>query len=268
MSIHTTGILIDLDGTLYHGKRRIPGADQFVSRLRERQLPFLFVTNNSSRTPEQVADHLKEMGIDAAADEVCTSSLAAASYISRESPGAKVAILGEEGLHAAIEQAGLQVTEDQPDYCVQGIYRSFSYDSLARAVQWIHGGAVSVLTNPDLLLPSDDGLSPGAGSLGAAIEAASGVKPIVIGKPSSILMNYAADRLGISPRQAVVVGDNMRTDIAAGAQAGCKTILVMTGITTPYNIEEHRTSAGVSPDYICETLSQAADLLCSGELFT
>lgn len=256
------GLLIDLDGTLYHGKHRIDGADLLIHRLRENGIPYLYVTNNSSRTPAQVAEHLNGMGIPASPEEVCTSSLAAASYIAREAPGARVAVLGEEGLHTALRQAGLEVTEEAPHFVVQGIDRSFSYQSLLRAVQWISSGAVSILTNPDLLLPSDAGLTPGAGSLGAAIEAASGVKPVVIGKPSSILMNYATDRLGIAPSEAVVLGDNIRTDIAAGYHAGCKTVLVMTGITTDDNIEEHKHAAGVEPDYVCRDLFAAADLLC------
>ncbi|NMO95964.1 TIGR01457 family HAD-type hydrolase [Paenibacillus lemnae] len=255
------GLLIDLDGTLYHGKHRIEGADLFIRMLRESNVPFLFVTNNSSRTPEQVAQHLTGMGIPAEPEEVCTSSLAAASYISHELPGAKVAILGEEGLRTAMIREGLELTEEQPQYVVQGIDRSFNYESLSKAVEWIHAGAISVLTNPDLLLPSDHGLTPGAGSLGAAIEAASAVKPVVIGKPSSILMKYAADRLGISPADAVVIGDNIRTDIAAGAHAGCKTILVMTGITTEHNLQDHQTATGVKPDFICKDLMETVGLI-------
>ncbi|UNK20844.1 TIGR01457 family HAD-type hydrolase [Paenibacillus sp. N3/727] len=257
------GLLLDLDGTLYHGKNMIEGADALIQQLREKKVPYLFVTNNSSRTPEQVAEHLIGMGIPASPEEVCTSSLAAAHYIAHESPGAKVAILGEEGLERALTDAGLSITDEQPQYVVQGIDRSFNYVSLAKAVQWIHEGAASVLTNPDLLLPSDTGLTPGAGSLGAAIEAASGVKPVVIGKPSSILMKYATDRLGLSPSETAMVGDNLRTDIAAGANAGCRTVLVMTGITTNDNMEAHITAAGVRPDYICQDLYEAAKLLCN-----
>ncbi|WP_054955800.1 TIGR01457 family HAD-type hydrolase [Paenibacillus dakarensis] len=260
---HVKGLLIDLDGTLYHGKNIIEGADALIRKLREKKVPYLFVTNNSSRTPQQVAEHLAAMGISALPEEVCTSSLAAASYIAHETPGAKVAILGEEGLEQALLEAGLDITEEQPQYVVQGIDRSFNYSSLTKALKWIHGGAISVLTNPDLLLPSDTGLTPGAGSLGAAIEAASGVKPVIIGKPSSILMKYATDRLGLSPAETAVVGDNLRTDIAAGVNAGCRTVLVMTGITTHDNMEDHITAAGVRPDYICEDLYEAAELLCS-----
>lgn len=257
------GLLIDLDGTLYHGRYRIEGADLLIERLKEMQIPFLYVTNNSSRTPEQVAAHLMEMGIPALPEEVCTSSLAAAKYIAEESPGARVAMLGEEGLREALLSAGLNIVEQSPEYVIQGIDRSFHYEKLTRAVRWIQEGSVSILTNPDLQLPSDTGLMPGAGSLGAAIEAASGVKPTVIGKPSSILMKFASDRLGLAPEDTYVIGDNIRTDIAAGAHAGCKTVLVMTGITTDLNMEAHMEATGVAPDFICRDLNEVKDLLCS-----
>lgn len=255
------GLLLDLDGTLYHGGIIIPGADELIAGLRAKGIPFLFVTNNSSRTPSGVAAHLNAMGIEAKEEEVCTSSLAAARYIAEESPGASVAILGEEGLHAACLEAGLKIVEESPRYVVQGIDRSFTYDSLARASRWILGGASFVLTNPDFMLPSDHGVMPGAGTLGAAIEAASGVSPVIIGKPHRHLMRYAAERLGIEPEQAVVVGDNMRTDIAAGANAGCLTVLVLTGLTTADSLEQDKESTGVSPDYICKDLAELQALL-------
>jgi len=255
------GLLIDLDGTLYHGRYMIPGADLLIKGLRTAGIPFLFVTNNSSRTPESVAEHLREMGIGAQAEEVCTSSLAAARFIAEESPGASVAIFGEEGLHKACADAGLAIVTETPQYVVQGIDRSFTYDSLARASQWIREGAVSVLTNPDLMLPSDNGFMPGAGTIGAAIEAASGVAPVIIGKPHGHLMTYATSLLNINPSNAVVVGDNMLTDIAAGAGAGCRTVLVLTGLTTEDNLEHYKTLSGVTPDYICADLSELMVLL-------
>jgi HAD superfamily hydrolase (TIGR01457 family) len=255
------GLLIDLDGTLFHGGVMIPGADKLIAGLRRADIPFLFVTNNSSRTPASVAAHLGGMGIEARPEEVCTSSLAAARYIAGESPEARVAILGEEGLIEACSEAGLTVVTESPQYVVQGIDRSFTYGSLARASRWIHEGARFVLTNPDLMLPSDDGVMPGAGSLGAAIEAASGVSPVVIGKPEAHLITYATAVLGITPEDAVVVGDNMRTDISAGKNAGCRTILVLTGLTTRDNYEHYRQITGVTPDEIYSDLAELMAML-------
>ncbi|ANF97220.1 TIGR01457 family HAD-type hydrolase [Paenibacillus bovis] len=250
------GLLIDLDGTLYHGDRVIPGAAEWISSLDQAEVPYLYVTNNSSRTAEGVAAHLRQLGIEASADRVCTSALAAAAYIAAASPAASVFVIGEPGLHEAVTEAGLHITGEKPDYVLQGIDRSFTYEKLTSALRLIGQGARFVLTNPDLQLPSHDGLLPGAGTLGAAISAASGVEPVVIGKPSSILMEYAMERLGLPAADTIVVGDNMMTDIAAGAAAGCYTVLVTTGVTTMDNLASHQTRTGVKPGRICHTLAE------------
>ncbi|MBB6021479.1 4-nitrophenyl phosphatase [Paenibacillus sp. JGP012] len=246
--------LIDLDGTLYHGRHRIDGADQLIRTLQEQGVPYLFVTNNSSRTPQGVADHLNGMGITADASQVCTSAVAAAEYVAAEAPGAKVACIGEIGLIQAIKDAGLVLTEDNPDYVIQGIDRDFSYLKLTKALRWINGGAQFIMTNPDLQLPADDGLTPGAGTIGAAIEAATGVQPVVIGKPSSIIMRSAIRRLNLKADETAVIGDNMRTDIAAGVAAGCETLLVLTGVTTRDNMDGHIQAAKARPDHVFEDL--------------
>lgn len=248
--------LIDLDGTLYHGNRMIDGADILIAGLQQASIPYLFVTNNSSKTPEEVAGRLSSMGIPAKADHVCTSAVAAAEYIAREQPGCRVAYIGEQGLSSALADAGLRLVEDDPEVVVQGIDLSFTYDKLANAAGWIRNGAKYVLTNPDLLLPANGGLMPGAGTLSAAIQAATGCKPVVIGKPSGILMKHAIDRLGFSPEEVAVVGDNMLTDISAGVQAGCGTILVLTGLTTDANLQSFIADAGVRPDLIYRDLHE------------
>lgn len=248
--------LLDLDGTIYHGKHRIDGADLLIQHLRNSNIPYLYVTNNSSRTPEGVASHLRSLGVEASGEEVCTSAVAAAEYVASESPGAKVAFIGEDGLEKALIEAGLQITEESPEYVVQGIDRDFTYEKLKKALRWITGGAKFILTNPDLQLPADDGMTPGAGTLGAAIEAASGVKPVVIGKPSSILMKHAIERLGLPASEVAMIGDNMRTDIAAGEAAGCSSILVLTGVTTKDNLETHMRATGIKPDVIHNDLHE------------
>lgn len=254
--------LIDLDGTLYHGPKMIPGADELINALRAKRIPFLFVTNNSSRTPAEVAAHLEAMGIPARAQEVCTSAVAAARYIAEDRPGCKVAAIGEAGLTRALIEAGLQLTEEEPDVVVQGIYRQFTYETLTRAVRWIRGGARYVLTNPDVLLPSQEGLMPGAGALSAAIQAASGVKPEVIGKPAAPLMDYAIARLGLAASEVAVIGDNLHTDIAAGVGAGCGTILALTGVTTSDNLPDYVKSSGVEANLVCRDLAEVRERIC------
>ncbi|WP_019638625.1 TIGR01457 family HAD-type hydrolase [Paenibacillus fonticola] len=253
--------LIDLDGTLYHGSRMMPGADELIHAMKLNHIPFLFVTNNSSRTPGDVALHLQQMGIPAEEDEVCTSAVAAAEYIAAVQPGASVAPIGEHGLVEALKAAGLSLDTGQPQFVVQGIDRTFTYDKLTLTARWIAEGARYVLTNPDLLLPSQEGLMPGAGTISAAIVAATGAEPVVIGKPSKILMQHAMDRLGVTADETAVIGDNMFTDISAGAHAGCGTILTLTGVTHRDNFQELTRKTGVEPDIVCENLDEVRALI-------
>ncbi len=261
MTTNRKGLLIDLDGTLYHGDTVIEGASAWIEDLQSKQIPYLFVTNNSSRTPQGVADHLTHLGIPASAEQVCTSAMAAAHYIAEQSPTSSVYVIGEDGLKQAVTAHGLQLTEEQPDYVLQGIDRQFTYEKLTKALRLIASGAQFILTNPDLQLPSHDGLLPGAGTIGASIAAATGVEPVVIGKPSAILMEYALERLGLPASDAIVVGDNLLTDIAAGAAAGCVTVLVLSGITTTANMSIHEAKAGVKADIICQNLAEVSSAL-------
>jgi 4-nitrophenyl phosphatase len=255
------GLLIDLDGTMYQGSRAVEGADRLIRFLNEEGIAYRFVTNNSSATPEEVASRLSGMGIPAKQGDVCTSAQAAAEHVAGLKPGASVYMIGQDGLREALTGAGLRLTDDQPDFVVQGIDRQLTYNSIARAIHHIRNGTPSILTNPDLLVPSTDGLLPGAGSIGAMIQAASGVEPVVIGKPSSILMNYALSRIGLDAERTWVVGDNLATDIAAGIASGCGTALVLTGLTTRGNYASYASSAGCKPDRIYDTLDElTADL--------
>ncbi|MNW60945.1 putative hydrolase YutF [compost metagenome] len=174
-----------------------------------------------------------------------------------------MAPIGERGLLHALDEAGLIVDKDHPDFVIQGIDRSFTYETLTRATRWITEGARYVLTNPDLLLPSQEGLMPGAGTISASIQAATGVEPVIIGKPSGILMKFAIDRLGLHNEEVAVIGDNMLTDISAGANAGCGTILSLTGVTTSSNLQRFIEASGVQPDVICNDLYEVRNLICS-----
>lgn len=250
------GFLIDLDGTLYRGNEVIPYAQAFIAKLVMDQLPFLLVTNNSSRTPEQVSNHLRELGITVSPESIYTSSGAAVQYIQEHQAARRVAVIGEAGLRSTLTDSGFILTEDQPEILVQGIDREFTYAKLTAAVRFLSAGASFVLTNPDLLLPSHTGLLPGAGSIAASITAASGVSPVIIGKPSPIIMNYAIRKLGLAAENVWVIGDNILTDIQGGALAGCKTALVLTGVATPDNVIDQLARTDVKPDLICNDLQQ------------
>jgi len=245
------GYLLDLDGTIYRGREVIPEARQFLAELRAACLPYLYLTNNSSATPEAVTERLRAMGIPAEPEEVVTSSLATAAWLAEtERPGATVYVIGEEGLRTALQQQGFHLVDEQPDVVAVGIDRSFTYEKLAAAARAIRAGARFVATNPDLALPTENGLVPGNGALMAAVAAASGTAPVVIGKPEPIIVRYALARLGTAPDNTLIVGDNLLTDIAAGVNSGLDSLLVLTG----YSRMEDLADSPWQPTHIADHL--------------
>ncbi|MVO98013.1 TIGR01457 family HAD-type hydrolase [Paenibacillus lutrae] len=251
-----TAFLIDLDGTLYKGRQRIEGAAAFLGMLDKKEIPYLLVTNNSTRSPVQVAGHLSDMGIRVQPERIYTTAMASVKYLQEHAPGSRVYCIGEEGLRLSLTEAGFELTEERPDYVVQGLDRHLTYDKLAVAVQSIQSGARYLLTNPDHLLPTDGGFIPGAGSISALICKASGAVPVVIGKPSPIIMNFALEKLGTPAQETWAVGDNVVTDIGGGIAAGCRTALVLTGLATAGNVKEQIAASGNEPDYISQDLLQ------------
>lgn len=247
------GFLLDLDGTVYRGNQPIPGAVRFMEHLREQNIPYLFLTNNSSTTPDKVADCLSHMGIPAKSNEVYTTSMAIAAYLKAHvQPGARIYAIGEEGLLQELKQGGYRLTEDRPDYVVVGIDRTFSYEKLAIAAKAIRDGARFLATNSDAALPTEHGLAPGNGSLVAAIAVASGSQPIVVGKPEALIVDYALQHLGTTKSETLIVGDNLHTDILAGINSEVDSLLVLTGYSTRADLEGFRGK----PTYVADHLIQ------------
>ncbi|KUP05294.1 HAD family hydrolase [Bacillus coahuilensis p1.1.43] len=246
------GYLIDLDGTMYRGSEVIKEAGEFVGRLKAANIPYLFVTNNSSRRPGQVADKLKKFGIDATEEQVFTTSMATANYIASQKQDASVYIIGEEGIQSAVTEAGLTMVNDNPDYVVVGIDRSISYEKLALGCLGVRNGATFISTNGDIAIPTERGLLPGNGSLTSVITVSTQTQPIFIGKPEPIIMEQALNVLGIPKEDVIMVGDNYDTDIMAGIRSGMDTLLVHTGVTTPEILKDK----DVQPTYVIESLEE------------
>jgi len=226
------GYLIDLDGTMYRGEEQIEEASRFIEALKEKGIPYLFVTNNSTRKPEQVADKLNRFNIPTTKEQVFTTSNATANYIKEQKEKASVYMIGEEGLTFALEEVGLKITDDQPDFVVSGLDREINYEKLAKACLAVRNGATFISTNGDIALPTERGLLPGNGSLTSVIAVSTTVKPIFIGKPESIIMEQALKVLGVPKEDTLMVGDYYDTDIVAGINTGIDTLLVHTGVTT------------------------------------
>ncbi|SDJ62916.1 TIGR01457 family HAD-type hydrolase [Salimicrobium halophilum] len=246
------GLLIDLDGTMYRGAKVIEEAPRFVKRCREQGIPYLFLTNNSAKTPDQVAEKLNGMGIPASSENVYTSSMAAASYVSHHRPQAKVYMIGEEGLKQALEKQGMTFVEEGADVVVVGIDRGLSYEKLGRAARNIEKGALFVSTNGDKAIPSEEGFLPGNGAITEAIALTAGIRPIFTGKPEAIVVDEALDQLGISKAEALLVGDNYYTDILAGIHSGIDTLMVETGATSFKELNDVQ----AQPTYKIKTLDE------------
>ncbi len=224
--------LFDLDGVLYRGAEATPGAAAALARLRAAGKGLAFVTNNSSRTPEDVADHLSSLGVVASPAEVETSSLVTASLL-RERGVATAFVVGETGLTTALQEHGIETIHGEPDRAdvvVVGWDRSADYAKLRTASLLVQRGASLVATNADASFPAPDGLWPGAGALLAVIETTTGVSAEVIGKPHAPIFLAALERAGGG--RPLVIGDRLDTDIAGAAALGWDSLLVLTGIST------------------------------------
>jgi 4-nitrophenyl phosphatase len=261
MTMHEVrGLLIDLDGVVYTGRHAIPGAPKFLGDARQRGMPFLLVTNNSTAPPREVADRLAGMGITVTPEEILTSAQAAMAYVRAHSDGqARVLVVGEAGLTTAAQGEGLDLGEDSADWVVAGLDRGFDYQKLARATRAILGGARFVASNADALLPIEGGdFLPGAGSIVAAIRTATGVEPVVVGKPEPAMFEAGLAKLGgLAAGEVAMIGDRLDTDIDGGRAAGLRTILVLTGVTTPALLK----ASGSQPDAVVDDLASVSELL-------
>ncbi|HFX5293370.1 TPA: TIGR01457 family HAD-type hydrolase [Streptococcus pyogenes] len=247
------GYLIDLDGTIYQGKNRISAGERFIKRLQEKGIPYLLVTNNTTRTPEMVQSMLaKQFNVETGIETIYTATMATVDYMNDMNRGKTAYVIGETGLKSAIAAAGYIEELENPAYVVVGLDSQVTYEMLAIATLAIQKGALFIGTNPDLNIPTERGLMPGAGALNALLEAATRVKPVFIGKPNAIIMNKSLEVLGIQRSEAVMVGDNYLTDIMAGIQNDIATILVTTGFTRPEEVP----TLPIQPDHVLSSLDE------------
>jgi 4-nitrophenyl phosphatase len=228
------GLIIDMDGVLWRGSEPVGNLPAVFSCIRRLELKIVLATNNATRAPHQYLEKLRGFGVELGLEEVMNSAMAAARYLKKLHPqGGPIFIVGEEGLKAALLDEGFFHSEDQPLAVVAGMDRTFTYQKLDTASAFVRDhGALLLATNPDPTFPTPTGLTPGAGSIIAAIEAASETKAVIAGKPSPALYETCMDRMGTLPQQTLVIGDRLTTDIAGGQALGCPTALVLSGVTS------------------------------------
>jgi NagD protein len=231
--------LMDMDGVLVREEEPVPGADQFIARLRELGTRFMVLTNNSIYTARDLAARLRASGLDVPEERIWTSALATARFLEDQRPGGSAFVIGEAGLTTALHNAGYTLTERNPDYVVLGETRTYSFERITVAIRLIQSGARFIATNPDPTGPSVDGPLPATGSVAALISRATGADPYFVGKPNPLMMRSALNAIDAHSETAAMIGDRMDTDIVSGLEAGMEAILVLTGSTTINDAERH-----------------------------
>ncbi|QRN83790.1 HAD family hydrolase [Chloroflexota bacterium] len=232
--------IIDMDGVLVQGKQIIPGADEFITRLRKQKRKFLLLTNNPMYTPRDLAHRLQAIDIQIEENQIFSSALATAAFLHQQRPDGKAFVLGESGLTEAIHDIGYIITDVEPDYVVLGETLAYDFQMIKKAIRLIHdSGARFIATNPDASGPSEGGLVPACGAMAALIEKASGVSPFFVGKPNALMMRTALNYLNVHSENTIMIGDRMDTDVVAGVTSGMETILVLSGSTKEEDIDKY-----------------------------
>jgi NagD protein len=233
-----TGYIIDMDGVIYHGNKLLPGVTDFLAWLETSGKKYLFLTNSSERTPKELHEKMKRLGIDVAEDHFYTSALATASFLSNQKPDGSAYIIGDAGLIHALYSVGYSVNNVNPDYVVVGDTHSYNFEKVELAVNLVIRGAKLIGTNSDISGPIEVGITPSTKALIAPIEIASGKKAYFVGKPNPLMMRSALKRLGIKREDAIVIGDRMDTDVRCGLESEIDTLLVLSGITDRNGIDQ------------------------------
>lgn len=246
------GYLIDMDGVIYKSSRLIPGAAAFINSLKLRNIPFMFLTNNSQRTRRDVAVKLQRLGIDVEPRHVYTCAMATARFLAQQKPNGTAYVIGEGGLLTALHMNGYSIVDKDPDYVVVGEGRTFTFETVEAALGMIVKGAKLVATNPDPNCPTEQGTRPGCGAIVAMLEKASGVQAFSVGKPNPIMMRGARKELALDASHTVMIGDTMETDILGGTQMGYHTILVLSGGTKENDLAKY----AYQPDLVVESIGQ------------
>ncbi|HPM87774.1 MAG TPA: HAD-IIA family hydrolase [Bacteroidales bacterium] len=233
-----SGFIIDMDGVIYHGNRLLPGVTEFVSWMERSGKRYLFLTNASERTPKELHEKLKRLGIEVGEDHFYTSALATASFLASQKPDGSAYIIGDAGLIHALYSVGYTINNVNPDYVVVGDTHGYTFEKIELAVNLVIKGARLIGTNPDTSGPVETGITPSTKALVAPIEIASGKKAYFVGKPNPLMMRSALRKLEIKREDAIVIGDRMDTDIRCGLESEIDTLLVLSGITSKEDIDK------------------------------
>ena len=247
---------MDMDGVLVSEELAVPGAPDFINRLRDTGTPFLVLTNNSIYTRRDLAARLRASGLEVPEESIWTSALATAGFLQDQRPDGSAFVIGETGLTTALHQAGYTLTERNPDYVVLGETRTYSFERITQAIRLVENGARFIATNPDPTGPSQQGPLPATGSVAALISHATGIAPYFVGKPNPLMMRSALNAIDAHSETTAMIGDRMDTDVISGLEAGLETVLVLTGVTTRENAERFPYRASRIVDSVADLVGE------------
>jgi 4-nitrophenyl phosphatase len=251
-------LILDMDGVLWRSTTPIGDLGAIFNSIHEKQYRVIMATNNATRSPKQYRKKLEEFGVEIEPWQVINSGIATAQYLKKLIPeNSDVYVVGEPALCELLRDEGFIPGGAEPQAVIAALDRGITYEKLSKATLLIRSGIPFIGTNPDRSFPIPEGQAPGAGSILAALEAASGVAPVIIGKPQPEMYLAALERLGTAPETTLVVGDRLETDILGAQNAGCPCALVLTGVTTFQEAQRWNPH----PDIIVEDLTTLVDLL-------
>ena len=249
-AVHT--FVLDMDGTIFRGTHVFPFAVDFLIELRRRRLNYIFLSNNSSKNVSDYSAMLQKMGIPVSDEQIYTSAEATIEYLKKKGSGKRLYLVGTKNLHASFREAGFETFATEPDAVVVGFDTELTYEKLDRACFWIRKGTPFIATHPDLNCPVENGeMKPDCGAISAAITAATGVAPKVLGKPNREMLEGLLARTKTSPDKMILVGDRLTTDIKMGNDFGIFTVLVLTGEATREDLE----TSVIQPNLVVEKIS-------------
>jgi len=249
--------LTDMDGVLVHEGQALPGAVEFLDRLRERQRPFLVLTNNSIFTARDLRARLLASGLDVPESSIWTSALATAQFLADQIPNGTAYVIGEAGLTTALHEIGYVLTDTAPDFVVLGETRTYSFEAITEAIRLIAAGARFIATNPDVTGPSAEGPLPACGAVAAMISKATGREPYIVGKPNPMMFRSALNAIDAHSEHTAMIGDRMDTDVVAGMEAGLETFLVLTGSTSRDDVQRYP----FRPSHIMNSIADVIELI-------
>ena len=245
------GLAIDMDGTVYKGMDVIPGAREFIAGLKKRNIPFTFVTNNSSKGRRHYYDKLQKLGFDVDIENVLTSGIATLRFLNERRPGKTVYPIGTESYVDEVKEYGVPIDEENPDIVLLSFDTTITYEKINKAYHFLLNGAEFIATHPDDLCPNEDGYDVDIGPFIMMFEYLTKAKATVIGKPNRLLLDMASSQMGIGPDEIAMVGDRLYTDMRMAWDNGIPSILVLTGETTLDDLKK----SDIKPTYVLDSVA-------------